>query len=149
MNRAVFDGVDEHGRGICLKFRLEPAYKGATRTHYSMIPSGQTVVFAADEDYGPMPELDDGAHGILFASDEETGAAEAFASFGYTAQGVPAAVRRRVTMVYEVAGTSADSKEAVVTRCLGGRYEPKVTIEIVGEEDANGTGETEGDLRRP
>lgn len=135
MNRAVFDGVNDHGHGILLKFRLEPAYKGASRAYYSTLPGGATVILAANGDYGPMPELDDGTPGILFEGDKETGAAEAFASFGYAAEGVPGAVRRRVTMVYEVAGTAADSKKAVVTRCLGGRYEPKVTIEIAGEED--------------
>ena len=132
MKKAIFDGVDEHGRGVCRRFRLEPAHKGATRAFYSTLPDGQTVILAADGDYGPRPELDDGTPGVLFDCGENAGPVEAFGSFGYAAEGVPAAVRRRVTLVYEVAGTTADSKEAIVARCHGGRYEPKVTIEIVG-----------------
>lgn len=133
MKRAIFDGVDERGRGVCLKFRLEPAHKGATRAFYSTLPGVATVILATNGDYGPMPALDDGTTGVLFEGAEENACpVEAFGSFGYAAEGVPAAVRRRVTLVYEVAGTAADSKEAIVARCHGGRYEPKVTIEIVG-----------------
>ena len=135
MKKATFVEIAPNGRGIGMRFRLEPAHKGATRAFYSTLPGGATVILAADGDYGPRPELDDGTAGILFEGGENAGPVEAFGSFGYAAEGMPAAVRRRVTLAYEVAGTAADSKEAIVARCHGGRYEPKVTIEIVGEED--------------
>lgn len=132
MKKATFVEIDPNGRGVCMRFRLEPAHKGAGNAFYSALPDGSTVVLAAGPDWGPMPRLDDGDLGVLFASEDAAGAKEAFASFGYGAVGTPAPVVRKVTMVWAQAGTAADSVEAIVNRCLKGRDEPEVRIETEG-----------------
>ena len=132
MKKATFVEIAPNGRGIGMRFRLEPAHKGAANALYSALPDGSTVVLAAGPGWGPMSELDDGDIGILFEAPGTVGAEEAFASFGYGAVGTPAPVTRKVTMVWTQAGTAADSREAIVNRARNGRDEPEVTIEQEG-----------------
>ena len=131
MKKATFVGIDPNGRGVCMRFRLEPAYRGAANAFLSTA-RGDTVVLAAGRDWGPLPELGDGSPGVLFAAPGAVGAKEAFASLGYEAVGTPAPVTRRVTMVWLQAGTAADSREAIVNRARNGWDEPTVTIEPEG-----------------
>lgn len=130
MKKATFVGIDPNGRGVGMRFRLEPEHKGAAHALLS-VADGETVVFAADGDWFPVPAggSDDG---VLFAAPGSVGAKEAFASFGYEAAGTPAPVTRKVTMVWTQAGTAADSREAIVNRARNGWDEPTVTIEPEG-----------------
>lgn len=129
MKKATFVEIAPNGRGIGMRFRLEPAHKGAANALLS-VAGGETAVFAADGDWVPVPAGEAG-DGILFEAPGAVGAAEAFASFGYEAVGAPAPVTRRVTMVWTQAGTAADSREAIVNRARYGLDKPEVTIERV------------------
>lgn len=130
MKKATFVEIDPNGRGVGMRFRLEPAHKGMVNALLS-VANGETAVFAADGDWSPVPvgEADDG---LLFAAPGTVGAKEAFASIGYEAVGTPAPVTRKVTMVWTQTGTTADSREAIVNRARNGWDEPIVTIEQEG-----------------
>ena len=130
MKKATFVEIAPNGRGIGMRFRLEPAHNGAVNALLS-VAGGETAVFAADGDWTPVPAGEAG-DGLLFEAPGAVGAAEAFASLGYEAAGTPAPVVRKVTMVWTQAGTAADSREAIVNRCLTGRDVPEVKIEQVG-----------------